>query len=117
MSATTESIATSSNTQQQQQDNTTSNTTTAANATTSTNTTTTTTTTATITTIVPKQKISNAKKQLNNALSTSAKRIQKELAEITLDPPPNCSGMCKVVLYLMLHHQLILFLFLSRTKR
>ncbi|KAL0626365.1 Ubiquitin-conjugating enzyme E2 E3 [Plecturocebus cupreus] len=23
-------------------------------------------------------------------LSTSAKRIQKELAEITLDPPPNC---------------------------
>ena len=24
------------------------------------------------------------------ALSTSAKRIQKELAEITVDPPPNC---------------------------
>uniref|UniRef100_A0A5F9D377 Ubiquitin conjugating enzyme E2 E3 n=1 Tax=Oryctolagus cuniculus TaxID=9986 RepID=A0A5F9D377_RABIT len=33
-------------------------------------------------------------------LSTSAKRIQKELAEITLDPPPNCrktskSCLCK----------------------
>uniref|UniRef100_A0A452DZC3 UBC core domain-containing protein n=1 Tax=Capra hircus TaxID=9925 RepID=A0A452DZC3_CAPHI len=26
-------------------------------------------------------------------LSTSAKRTQKELAEITLDPPPNCSGV------------------------
>lgn len=37
-------------------------------------------------------KQSTAKKQFNNALSTSAKRIQKELAEITLDPPPNCSA-------------------------
>ena len=26
----------------------------------------------------------------SKALTTSAKRIQKELAEITLDPPPNC---------------------------
>lgn len=37
-------------------------------------------------------KLSNAKKQSNNVLSTSAKRISKELAEITLDPPPNCSA-------------------------
>lgn len=37
-------------------------------------------------------KQSIAKKHLSNALSTSAKRIQKELAEITLDPPPNCSA-------------------------
>ncbi|OTF81861.1 hypothetical protein BLA29_007251, partial [Euroglyphus maynei] len=32
----------------------------------------------------------NKTKPLTKALSTSAKRIQKELAEITLDPPPNC---------------------------
>lgn len=38
-------------------------------------------------------KQTNAKKLIQNgALSTSAKRIQKELAEITLDPPPNCSA-------------------------
>ena len=29
-------------------------------------------------------------KMTSKALSTSAKRIQKELAEITIDPPPNC---------------------------
>ncbi|XP_076350630.1 ubiquitin-conjugating enzyme E2-24 kDa-like isoform X2 [Tachypleus tridentatus] len=30
--------------------------------------------------------------KMSKALSTSVKRIQKELAEITLDPPPNCSA-------------------------
>ncbi|XP_021960074.1 ubiquitin-conjugating enzyme E2-24 kDa [Folsomia candida] len=38
----------------------------------------------------PKEYKTNPK--MSKALSTSAKRIQKELAEITLDPPPNCSA-------------------------
>ena len=28
--------------------------------------------------------------KMAKSLSTSAKRMQKELGEITLDPPPNC---------------------------
>ena len=28
--------------------------------------------------------------KMAKSMSTSAKRIQKELGEITLDPPPNC---------------------------
>ena len=38
----------------------------------------------------------------SKALSTSAKRIQKELAEITLDPPPNCRYIQKMILILLL---------------
>jgi ubiquitin-protein ligase len=37
-------------------------------------------------------KQSVAKRQQSTVLSASAKRIQKELAEITLDPPPNCTA-------------------------
>ncbi|KAG7177010.1 ubiquitin-conjugating enzyme E2 E1-like [Homarus americanus] len=40
--------------------------------------------------VVSEARSSNPK--MSKALSTSAKRIQKELAEITLDPPPNCSA-------------------------
>ncbi|KAF5909139.1 ubiquitin-conjugating enzyme E2 E2-like, partial [Clarias magur] len=38
----------------------------------------------------PKKKEAKFSSKTPAKLSTSAKRIQKELAEITLDPPPNC---------------------------
>lgn len=37
-------------------------------------------------------KETKANPKISKALGTSAKRMQKELAEITLDPPPNCSA-------------------------
>lgn len=40
----------------------------------------------------PDTKESKPNPKISKALGTSAKRIQKELAEITLDPPPNCSA-------------------------
>lgn len=40
----------------------------------------------------PETKDSKPNPKISKALGTSAKRIQKELAEITLDPPPNCSA-------------------------
>ncbi|XP_033849676.2 ubiquitin-conjugating enzyme E2 E2-like isoform X1 [Acipenser ruthenus] len=43
----------------------------------------------------PKKKETKISSKTAAKLSTSAKRIQKELAEITLDPPPNC----RVVVY------------------
>ncbi|KAJ8681578.1 hypothetical protein QAD02_017370, partial [Eretmocerus hayati] len=40
----------------------------------------------------PENKEAKPNPKMSKALGTSAKRIQKELAEITLDPPPNCSA-------------------------
>lgn len=40
----------------------------------------------------PDTKENKPNPKMSKALGTSAKRIQKELAEITLDPPPNCSA-------------------------
>lgn len=40
----------------------------------------------------PEAKENKPNPKMSKALGTSAKRIQKELAEITLDPPPNCSA-------------------------
>uniref|UniRef100_A0A3B3SB39 UBC core domain-containing protein n=1 Tax=Paramormyrops kingsleyae TaxID=1676925 RepID=A0A3B3SB39_9TELE len=40
----------------------------------------------------PKKKETKISSKTAAKLSTSSKRIQKELAEITLDPPPNCSA-------------------------
>ncbi|XP_009887255.1 PREDICTED: transcription initiation factor TFIID subunit 4-like [Charadrius vociferus] len=41
---------------------------------------------------LPQKKEGKISSKTAAKLSTSAKRIQKELAEITLDPPPNCSA-------------------------
>uniref|UniRef100_A0A8C4TA93 Ubiquitin conjugating enzyme E2 E2 n=1 Tax=Erpetoichthys calabaricus TaxID=27687 RepID=A0A8C4TA93_ERPCA len=43
----------------------------------------------------PKKKETKISSKTAAKLSTSAKRIQKELAEITLDPPPNCRLLIK----------------------
>jgi ubiquitin-conjugating enzyme E2 D/E len=40
----------------------------------------------------PETKETKSNPKISKALGTSAKRMQKELAEITLDPPPNCSA-------------------------
>uniref|UniRef100_A0ABI7XB90 Ubiquitin conjugating enzyme E2 E2 n=4 Tax=Boreoeutheria TaxID=1437010 RepID=A0ABI7XB90_FELCA len=53
--------------------------------------------------VQPKKKEGKISSKTAAKLSTSAKRIQKELAEITLDPPPNCrcsnisSSLCYTV--------------------
>lgn len=40
----------------------------------------------------PEAKDAKPNPKMSKALGVSMKRIQKELAEITLDPPPNCSA-------------------------
>uniref|UniRef100_A0A3B3WL23 Ubiquitin conjugating enzyme E2 E2 n=1 Tax=Poecilia mexicana TaxID=48701 RepID=A0A3B3WL23_9TELE len=44
----------------------------------------------------PKKKETKISSKTAAKLSTSAKRIQKELAEITLDPPPNCRTKIRI---------------------
>ncbi|XP_023116371.1 ubiquitin-conjugating enzyme E2 E2 isoform X5 [Leopardus geoffroyi] len=47
--------------------------------------------------VQPKKKEGKISSKTAAKLSTSAKRIQKELAEITLDPPPNCRNPSPVM--------------------
>uniref|UniRef100_A0A8C6CL69 Ubiquitin conjugating enzyme E2 E2 n=1 Tax=Moschus moschiferus TaxID=68415 RepID=A0A8C6CL69_MOSMO len=47
--------------------------------------------------VQPRKKEGKISSKTAAKLSTSAKRIQKELAEITLDPPPNCRKPSDVV--------------------
>jgi ubiquitin-conjugating enzyme E2 E len=87
-----QSVATSSNNQEESNSSTSSSNTSHSSNSQSIATTSTNNNSSSSSSSIKPAKTTPAKKQFNNALSTSAKRIQKELAEITLDPPPNCSA-------------------------
>lgn len=87
-----QSVATSSNNQEESNSSTSSSNTSQSSNSQSIATTSTNNNSSSSSSSIKPAKTTPAKKQFNNALSTSAKRIQKELAEITLDPPPNCSA-------------------------
>lgn len=88
MSSTEQSNATTNNQQQQQNDESNSSSTSSQTIASTSSASTSSQSSATTTS----KKSTPSKSKFNNALSTSVKRIQKELAEITLDPPPNCSA-------------------------